>query len=101
MKKLLLFIGIIFVSCSSDSETIAPVQTVATKVTEMRTLIINYETAKTISDTGFQKHSSIFYSNNSNDCGLKLNGNETSQIGTLDGVKVQVTTSFRYVVECN
>jgi len=101
MKKLLLLIAFIFVSCSSDSETIAPVQTVANKVTEMRTLIINYETAKTISDTGFQKHSSIFYSNNSNDCGLKLNGNETSQIGTLEGVKVQVTTSFRYTVECN
>lgn len=101
MKKLLLLIGIIFVSCSTDSEVIAPKVTTATKVTEMRTFVINYDTMATISDTGFQRHSSIFYSNDSNDCGKKLNGHETTQIGTLSGVKVQVITSFRYTVECN
>jgi len=100
MKKLLLLIAFIFVSCSSDTET-TPISTVATKVTEMRTLIVNYDTMVTISDTGFKRHSTIFYSNDSNDCGRKLNGNEMTQIATLDGVKVQITTSYRYTVECN
>lgn len=100
MKKLLLLIAFIFVSCSPDTET-APKTTTATKVTEMRTLIVNYNTMATISDTGFKRHSSIFYSNDSKDCGLKLNGDETSNITTLNGVKVQITTSYRYTVECN
>jgi len=101
MKKLLLLIAFIFVSCSSDSETITPAKTVANKVTEMRTLIINYDTAATISDTGYQKKSSVFYSNNPDDCGVKLQGYETTQIGTLNGVKVQVFNNYRYTVECN
>lgn len=78
MKKLILLSMFAFVSCSSDSETITPITTVATKVTEMRVLIIDYNKAVTISDTGFKRHSTIFYSNDSKDCGLKLNGDETS-----------------------
>jgi len=102
MKKLLLLIAFIFVSCSSDTETITPTKTTtAMKVTEMRVLIVNYDTMVTISDTGYQKQNREFYSNNSSDCGAKLAGYETTQIGTLNGVKVQVFNNYRYTVECN
>lgn len=102
MKKLLLLIGIVFVACSPDSEPTPTKVTTATKNTEKRTLLVDYNAQKTISDTGYLPHGTgVFYSNNENDCGLKLGGSETSQVGYLDGLKVQVTTFYRYNVTCN
>ena len=100
-KSILLFALIILFSCSTSSEDIQ-VQTIATKNTEMRVVVIDYNAATLISDTGYMPHGiGVFYSNNMNDCGKKIAGSETDQIGVLNGVKVQTTRSYRYNVTCN
>lgn len=104
MKKSILLLALITLfSCSTDSEpTSISKQTIATKNTEMRVMVISYDTATTISDTGYKPHGiGEFYSNNTNDCGKKIAGSETDQIGMLNGVKVQTTTSYRYNITCN
>jgi len=102
MKKSILLLGLITLfSCSTDSEDVQ-VQTIAKKNTEMRVVVINYNTATTISDTGYKPHGiSQFYSNDSNDCGKAIMGSETDQVGILNGLKVQITTSYRYSITCN
>jgi hypothetical protein len=102
MKKSILLLALItLVSCSTDSES-APVVKTSSKVTEKRVVVIDYNAQKVISDTGYKPNGTTEpYTYNAGQCGLILGGNESDQIGVINGVKVQVTTSFRYVVVCN
>ena len=102
MKKSILLLALITMfSCSTDSEP-TPVVKTSSKVTEKRVLTIDYNAQTVISDTGYKPNGTTEpYTYNSGQCGLILGGNETDQIGMLNGIKVQVTTSFRYVVVCN
>ncbi|MEZ7500814.1 hypothetical protein QO200_19030 [Flavobacterium sp. Arc3] len=102
MKKIFILLLFVLASCSSDTVT-EPVVINAMVATEMRIVIINYDTLVTISDTGYLPHGElVFYSNNANDCGRKLVGSETDHVGTLtNGIKVQQTISYKRYVVCN
>lgn len=101
MKKIitLVLLTITLASCSSE-ESVAET-TIATKYVEKRTETINYSTAAIISDTGFIANGTTeFYSNNSDDCGKIVFNSTENSITTLNGVKVQINTSYRHVIKC-
>lgn len=100
-KSILLLAFITLLSCSAEDAP-TPVVNTASKVTEKRVVTIDYNAQKVISDTGYKPNGTREpYTYNAGQCGLVLGGNESDQIGTMNGLKVQITTSYRYVVVCN
>lgn len=102
MKKYILLLAFITLfSCSTDSETIQETKT-ATKNTEKRVITTDYNAQKVISDTGYKPNGTKeAYTYNESQCGLIVGANESSKITTQNGIKVQITTAYRYVVVCN
>ena len=105
MKKSILILALItLISCtdaSDSSDTTPVVSKTAVKATEKRVITIDFNAQKIISDTGYKPNGTTEpYTYNSGQCGLILGGNESDQIGTLNGLKVQITTAYRYVVVC-
>ena len=97
MKKLLLVLGILFISCEYDTEDLIQpeVEQVCEclKYTEVRTIMYdsNYNT---VSDTGFQENGTVkYYSDDCDDDGLIIAGHS--------GQFPQQYIEFRYNVKCN
>ena len=100
-KSILLLAFITLFSCSADSETTQETKT-ATKNTEKRVIVMEFNGDKILSDTGYKPNGTKEpYTYNAGQCGLILGGNESSQITIQNGIKVQITTAYRYVVVCN
>lgn len=101
MKKSILLLTLITLFSCSAEDAPTPVAKTALKVTEKRVVTIDYNAQKVISDTGYKPNGTTEpYTYNAGQCGLVLGGNESDQIGYLSGLKVQITTSYRYVVVC-